>query len=64
VEDNTTKSGWTIGAGAEWMFDPHWSAKLEYVYMDTGDTDVTLFGTTFTGRAKNNVVRGGVNYHF
>lgn len=64
VADNTTKSGWTIGGGAEWMFDPHWSAKLEYLYMDTGDQDVTLFGTTFTGRAKNNIVRGGVNYHF
>jgi opacity protein-like surface antigen len=46
------------------MFMPRWSAKLEYLYMDTGDTDVTLFGTTFTGRAKNSIARLGVNYHF
>lgn len=64
VDDNTTKSGWTIGGGGEWMFTPHWSAKLEYLYMDTGDTDVTLFGNTFSARAKNNIVRVGLNYHF
>src|SRR6185312_443033 len=64
IDDNTTKMGWTVGGGLEWMFMPRWSAKLEYLYMDTGDTDVTLFGTTFTGRAKNNIARIGVNYHF
>ena len=46
------------------MFLPKWSAKLEYLYIDTDDTSVTLFGTTFTGRARDNVVRAGVNYHF
>ena len=40
------------------------SAKLEYLYLDTGDTSVTLFGTTFSGRAKDNIVRAGLNYHF
>ena len=64
VSDDSTKTGWTLGGGGEWMFAPQWSAKVEYLYMDTGDTDVTLFGTTFTGRAKNNVIRAGVNYHF
>ena len=64
VSDNDTKTAWTIGGGAEWMFAPKWSAKLEYLYMDTGDTSVTLLGTTFTGHAQNNIVRVGVNYHF
>ena len=64
VSDNTTKTAWTVGGGVEWMFVPQWSAKLEYLYMDTDDTSVTLFGTTFTGHAKNNIVRVGVNYHF
>lgn len=64
ASDNTTKTAWTIGGGAEWMFAPKWSAKLEYLYLDTGDTDVTLGGNTFTSRAKNNIVRVGVNYHF
>jgi outer membrane immunogenic protein len=64
VSDNETKTAWSIGGGAEWMFAPKWSAKLEYLYMDTGDTSVTLLGTTFTGHAQNNIVRVGVNYHF
>jgi outer membrane immunogenic protein len=64
VSDNTTKAAFAVGGGVEWMFMPSWSAKLEYLYMDTGNTNVTLFGTTFTGRAKDNVVRVGVNYHF
>ncbi len=64
VSDSATKLGWTAGGGLEWMFLPRWSAKVEYLYMDTGDTSVTLFGATFNGRAKNSIARIGVNYHF
>jgi outer membrane immunogenic protein len=64
VSDNTTQSAWTVGGGVEWMFLPHWSTKVEYLYVDTGDKDVTLFGATATGRAKDNIVRVGLNYHF
>jgi outer membrane immunogenic protein len=64
ASDDTTKTAWTGGGGVEWMFAPKWSAKLEYLYIDTGNTDVTLFGTTFSGRLQDNVVRAGVNYHF
>jgi outer membrane immunogenic protein len=31
-----TRAGYTIGAGGEWMFLSHWSAKLEYLYYDLG----------------------------
>jgi outer membrane immunogenic protein len=64
VSDNATQSAWTVGGGVEWMFLPHWSTKVEYLYVDTGDKDVTLFGTTVNGRAKDNIVRAGLNYHF
>jgi outer membrane immunogenic protein len=64
VEDDATNFAWTVGGGVEWMFAPKWSAKLEYLYIDTGDTDVTLFGVPFTARAKDNIVRAGINYHF
>jgi outer membrane immunogenic protein len=64
VSDSTTKSAWTVGGGVEWMFLPQWSAKLEYLYIDTGDLAVVAAGTTFTARAKDNIVRAGVNYHF
>jgi opacity protein-like surface antigen len=29
-------SGWTIGAGVEWMFAPHWTVKGEYKYYSFG----------------------------
>jgi outer membrane immunogenic protein len=62
--DNTTLSAWTIGGGVEWMFLPHWSTKVEYLYVDTGNQDVSLFGITASGRAKDNIIRAGLNYHF
>ncbi len=64
ASSDTSKAGWTVGAGIEWMFAPKWSTKLEYLYLDTGNTSATLFGVPFTGRAKDNIVRVGMNYHF
>lgn len=64
VSDSATKAAWTAGGGVEWMFMPKWSAKLEYIYIDTGTTTVTLFGVPISGRAKDSIVRTGVNYHF
>ncbi len=31
-----TRTGWTAGAGLEWMFGPKWSAKIEYLHYDLG----------------------------
>lgn len=64
ANDDVTKTAWTAGGGLEWMFIPNWSAKLEYLYFDTGNTSATLFGVTFDTRAKENIVRLGLNYHF
>jgi outer membrane immunogenic protein len=64
VSDNATKAAWTLGGGVEWMMIQNWSAKLEYLYIDTGSTSVTLFGVPFNARAKDNLVRVGLNYHF
>jgi len=64
VSDNATTTAWTVGGGAEWMFAPRWSAKLEYLFLDGRDRSVVLNGNTFTGRARDNIVRVGVNYHF
>ena len=64
VSDNATKAALAVGGGVEYMFAPSWSTKLEYLYLDTGNTSLTLFGTTYDGRAKNHIVRAGLNYHF
>ncbi len=62
------KSGWTIGGGAEWMFVPHWSAFIEYNYMDFGTSSgtVTVDSTTYSvnvRRDSQNLLIG-VNYKF
>lgn len=68
---NTTKSGWTVGGGAEYAFANNWTARLEYLYYDFGSEAVSnvsvvapplAYNTTFS--TKVNVVRAGVNYKF
>ena len=73
---NKIKSGWTAGAGAEWMFARNWSAKLEYLYVDLGASSVTAtelhgtgstnsrFAVGYTWKTQDHIVRAGVNYHF
>jgi outer membrane immunogenic protein len=69
--------GWSAGGGAEWMFDQHWSAKIEYQMVDLGTdilrvnagaiavpgTALASFNANF-GRDEIQVVRVGANYHF
>jgi outer membrane immunogenic protein len=68
-----TRVGWTVGGGIEWMFTPNWTAKVEYLYMDIGDTTNTAFltsptgavvGANVTSRVTDNIIRGGINYKF
>jgi outer membrane immunogenic protein len=62
--------GWTIGVGVEAMIDPHWSAKVEYLYADlrNGKTFVDHFA--FGGQldqwdaTRFHIVRAGLNYKF
>ena len=71
IDLSANKGGWTIGGGAEWMFLPNWSTKLEYLYMRadnvTGSAVIPApIGGTITSnsRIENSVVRVGLNYHF
>jgi len=36
--NNTTKAGWLIGTGIEWLFKQHWSLRAEYYYVNYGKT--------------------------
>ena len=69
-EISGSKTGWTAGAGIEWMFVPHWSAFLEYNYMGFGtfsNAVSTCIGATcgtFSGKANLQNVLVGVNYKF
>ena len=68
---SATKLGWTAGAGVEWAFLGHWTAKAEYLYYDLGDNTVDLAVVTgpvatasATFPAKGSIARLGVNYRF
>jgi outer membrane immunogenic protein len=75
---SSTRTGWTIGAGLEWMFAPNWTVKGEYLYYDLGSTTfaspalvqtvtgVPVFGATggTTVDFKGSIARVGVNYKF
>ena len=38
-DNNSTLTGWTIGGGVEWLLNPNWSVKVEYLYYDFGLND-------------------------
>jgi outer membrane immunogenic protein len=70
------KAGWTVGAGVEGALGGGWSAKLEYLYIDLGKTELTsttavnVAGAVIaananqTFRTTDNIVRVGLNYRW
>ena len=62
------KTGWTVGAGLEYMITPNWSVKGEYQYYNFANTafvaptPVGLVGSTF--RNDEHTFKAGVNYRF
>src|SRR5438046_2980894 len=61
-----TDAGWTIGVGVEGVIANNWTAKLEYLYADIGDTtcSAAACGTATNVDLKMNIVRAGLNYRF
>jgi outer membrane immunogenic protein len=78
--DNATSTnsqlGWTVGSGAEYAIDPHWSVKGEYLYVAFPSRNFTTNPVapvgapatvpfTHTVSAINaNIAKLGVNYRF
>jgi len=62
ISANVTRSGWNVGAGAEFMLAPQWSAKAEYNFLDFGKDSIPVLGDTVDTRVHQFKV--GVNYHF
>jgi outer membrane immunogenic protein len=60
-----TRWGWTVGAGAEYMFAQNWSAKVEYNYIDFGKSTLSVENTPiFEWKDTVHTVKAGVSYHF
>jgi outer membrane immunogenic protein len=64
---SVTYGTWTAGGGLEYGITDNLSARVEYLYFDTGNVDTGSIGpptTAITSRLKDNLVRAGVNYRF
>jgi outer membrane immunogenic protein len=72
-----TRDGWVAGGGVEWKIGPAWSTKLEYLYVDFGNSSYNSIATTSAGvtpfpdatithvhSLSENIIRIGVNYQF
>ncbi|CEG07973.1 Opacity protein antigens [Afipia felis] len=61
-------TGYTVGAGLEYMFAPAWSAKIEYQYYNFDHTNVAFAGaggpSVANYRDDLHTVKAGINYHF
>ncbi len=67
IQDN--KSGWVIGTGLEAALAGNWTAKVEYLYMSLGSTDVPNFNAvggsvhfSTTSDIRDRFIRAGLNY--
>ena len=61
-----THGGWTAGGGIEVAVTESLSARVEYLYIDTGNFDVAAIGgpppVAVSGRIQSNLLRAGLNY--
>jgi high affinity Mn2+ porin len=58
--------GWAAGAGVEVPVAPHWTASLEYLFEDYGNSGVLFAnaGQRFTSDLSLQELRAGLNYRF
>lgn len=68
---SNTETGWTAGGGVEYKFNPVWSMKIEYQFIDLSTETrqrplVLPVGYDLRGHSniEFDTVRLGVNYHF
>ena len=62
LDETRTEVGWAGGIGAEYGFNPNWSARVEYLYMDLASRGFSITGTDNGLHAS--MLRLGINYHF
>ena len=60
-DSSETRTGWTLGGGIEAAIAGPWTAKVEYLYVDLGNTG-SVFGSDAS--YKTNIIRAGLNYRF
>ncbi len=76
TDSSSTRSGWALGVGYEWMMAKNWTVRGEYIHYGFSQTDndyATFSKTSVPGQSNMNVSTGssnidvfrvGVNYKF
>jgi outer membrane immunogenic protein len=64
IGSNFPHIGWTAGAGIEYAFSRNWSAKIEYLYADLGETRSVVAAANQINDLTLSTVRLGLNYRF
>jgi outer membrane immunogenic protein len=68
-DSKDTRTGWTVGAGAEYALWNNWSLKAEYNYLDLGTRTVTATSPTGASvladsKVTEHMIKLGANYKF
>ena len=63
--DTQTQMGWTVGVGVEGKITDNMSAFVAYNYADYGNADYNTGGYYIPSvHLTDNIVKGGINFHF
>jgi len=62
--DSSTHVGWTVAAGAEYMFDANWSGRIEARYSSFGDADYDLYKSPTQVSFTTTALTVGLSYKF
>jgi outer membrane immunogenic protein len=63
-QESTTRSGWTVGGGAEYALGYGWSVKGEFLYADFGTYNTSSLDRSRQVKVKDYIWRAGMNYKF
>jgi outer membrane immunogenic protein len=64
-----TRTGWITGAGVDWAFARHWSARLEYDYYQFGhgsvlmSDSINVLSGLVDAKQSAQVIKAGINFH-
>jgi len=62
ITASKTHSLWTAGVGIEYGITDYLTARIEYLYLNTGDINLaTINGFAITGKVQDNLIRAGLN---
>lgn len=62
ISASKTHGAWVAGAGIEYGITDYLTARVEYLYLDTGDINLaTIGGFAVTGKVQDNLIRAGLN---